>query len=82
MARELGLSARVAAVLMVGVLVIPRIVHADDPKIASQSRIDARAAYAKIKTLAGDWKAQTIDEPKIDDCEAKRENHMGNLSVT
>jgi hypothetical protein len=81
MAHGLGLTARVAAVALMSVLSAQCSVHADDTTTASKAGIDAKTAFAKIKTLAGDWKVQTSDEPKIDHGKAKREDHTGGLSV-
>ena len=59
MVRGFGLTAWISAVVMVGVLAAPRFSHADDTKVTTKTGIDAKAAFARIKTLAGTWKSQT-----------------------
>jgi hypothetical protein len=66
MARGLGLTAWISAIVMVGVLAAPRFTEADDTKVTTKTGIDAKAAFARIKTLAGTWKSQTSDEKKAE----------------
>ena len=66
---------------MVGVLAAPRLTDADDKKATTTSGIDARAAFKRIKTLAGTWKCQTSDEEKADHGKAKDEDHKGEAPV-
>ena len=81
MARGLGLTPWISAVVMVGVLATPRFTDADDSKAATKTGIDAKAAFARIKTLAGTWKSQTSDENKADHGDAKEESHKGEKPV-
>jgi hypothetical protein len=82
MARGLVLKSWVAVIVAAGVLAAPRLTRADDAKVTPKPGIDAKAAFARIKTLAGTWKAETAEEPKIDHGTEKREDHTGGLSVT
>ena len=81
MARGLGLTAWVSAVLMVGVLAAPPVTDADDTKPTTKPGIDAKAAFARIKTLAGTWKSRTSDEPKAEHGKEKVKDHQGESSV-
>ncbi len=81
MARGFGLTSWISAIVMVGVLAAPRFTTADDTKVSTKTGIDAKAAFARIKTLAGTWKSQTSDEPKADHGKAKEEEHKGDKSV-
>jgi hypothetical protein len=58
MASKRGLSAWVAAIAMVGVLALNAQTNGDDAKDKAKSGIDAKTAFAKIKTLKGNWKSQ------------------------
>jgi hypothetical protein len=80
MARALGLTARLSAVFIVGILGAPRVAEADDTKVATKAGIDAKTAFARIKTLAGTWKSQTVDEQKGDHGK-KDEDHKGEKPV-
>lgn len=71
MVRALGLTAWISAVLIIGILAAPRVANADDTKVTPKAGIDAKTAFARIKTLAGTWKSQTSDEHKADHGEAK-----------
>ena len=62
MALRLGLKAWIAAGVMVGGLAAPYFTDADDTKAAAKPGVEAKAAFARLKTLAGDWKAQTSDD--------------------
>ncbi len=82
MARGLVLKSWVAVIVAAGVLAAPRLTDADDAKATAKPGIDAKAAFGRIKTLAGTWKAETSQEPKdIDHGKEKRENHQGELEV-
>jgi hypothetical protein len=76
MARRPGLWAWIAAAVMVGGLAAPRLTNADDTKGTSKPGIEAKAAFARMKTLAGDWKATTTDEKKAEHDTDKAEEHM------
>ena len=80
MARALGLTARLSAVFIVGILATPRVADADDTKVTTKAGIDAKTAFARIKTLAGTWKSQIADEQKADHGK-KDENHKGDKPV-
>jgi hypothetical protein len=58
MASELGLSAWVAAIAMVGVLAWNGQTIGDDTQDKAKPGVDAKAAFARIKTLKGTWKSQ------------------------
>jgi len=60
MKSKLGLMTWVATVLTVGVLVGTRVAMADDK--AAKAGVDAKTAFAKIKTLVGDWKGEISGE--------------------
>jgi hypothetical protein len=81
MARGLGLTAWMSAVVMAGSLATPQFTDADDTKTATKAGIDAKAAFARIKTLAGTWKSQAPVEDKADHGKAKEEEHKGEKSV-
>jgi hypothetical protein len=81
MARGLGLTAWISAVVMVGILAAPRFTNADDTKDASKTGVDAKTAFARIKKLAGTWKSETSDEPKADHGNEKVRDHQGESSV-
>ena len=82
MARGLRLTAWISAVVMAGVLAAPQITAADDTTVTTKTGIDAKAAFARIKTLAGTWKSETIDAPKAEHGDAKDKNHKADDSVT
>jgi hypothetical protein len=80
MARGLRLMAWVVALVMLGVLAAPQRTDADDAKATAKPGIDAKAAFARIKKLAGTWKSQTSMESTAEHKE-KGENHQGEDSV-
>jgi hypothetical protein len=82
MARGLRLTAWISAVVVAGVLAAPQITAADDTKVTTKTGIDAKAAFARIKTLAGTWKSETIDAPKAEHGDAKDKKHNANDPVT
>jgi hypothetical protein len=81
MGRRLGLTAYVAAVFMGGVLAAPQLAVADD-KPDAKAGIDAKAAFARIKTLVGTWKGQTTEGRKADKSKEHEDRHSGEYSVT
>ncbi len=60
MKNKLGLMTWVATVLTVGVLAVAQVSMADDK--AAKTGVDAKTAFAKIKTLVGEWKGEISDE--------------------
>ena len=80
MARALAFTTWISTIVMVGVLAAPRFTAADDTKATTKTGIDAKSAFARIKTLAGTWKSQTADEPKADHGK-KDEDHKGEKPV-
>jgi hypothetical protein len=82
MARVLGLTALVSAVITAAILASPRTTHADDKKDAAKPGVDAKTAFARIKTLAGNWKSQASMEPNVEHSKEKGEDHNGEASVT
>jgi len=82
MARAFGLTTMVAAVVIMGIMAAPRTTNADDSKAAGKSGIDAKAAFARIKTLAGTWSSQISGEHKADKSKEHEDRHSGGVSVT
>jgi hypothetical protein len=58
MARGLGLSAWVVGFAMAGVLGANGTTRGDDGKDGSKAAIDAKTAFARLKTLKGTWTSQ------------------------
>ena len=81
MGGRLGLTAYVAAVFMAGILAAPRLTGAED-KGNAKTGIDAKAAFARIKTLVGTWKSQISDEHQAGTGKEHEEVHKGDSSVT
>ena len=81
MARGLGLTAWIVAVVVVGTLAAPRFTIADDTNATTKTGIDAKTAFKRIKTLAGTWKSQTADLGKADHGKVKDEDHKGDTPV-
>jgi len=73
MARGLGLATWIAAVVMVCVLAAPRLTNADDSK--AKAGVDAKTAFARIKTLAGTWKSQITGQHKAEKSKENAEGH-------
>jgi hypothetical protein len=82
MARRIGLAAWILAVLMVGVVGAPRTSDADDTKATTKPGVDAKTAFARIKTLAGTWKSKTSMEAAADHAKEKGTDHNGEDSIT
>ena len=81
MTRGLGLTAWVSAIFVIGVLATPSFIAADDSKTTTKPGIDAKTAFARIKTLAGTWTSQAPEKPKADHGEEKGEDHKAEASV-
>jgi hypothetical protein len=81
MGRRLGLTAYVAAVFMMGVLAAPRLTSAED-KDNTKTGIDAKAAFARIKTLVGTWKGHVADEHQAGNDKEHEGLFKGDSSVT
>jgi hypothetical protein len=81
MARGIGLKAWAAAVVTTGILTAPEVTNGDDAKVAAKAGVEAKAAFARLKTLAGDWKAQASEEPKAEHSSDKVPEHKGESSV-
>jgi hypothetical protein len=81
MARGLGLTVWIVAVVVVGTLAAPRFTVADDTNATIKTGIDAKTAFKRIKTLAGTWKSQTADLGKADHGKVKDEDHKGDSPV-
>jgi hypothetical protein len=64
MGRRLGIMVCAFAIFMAGVLAAPRLSGADD-KSDARAGIDAKAAFARLKTLSGTWQSQISDEGEI-----------------
>ena len=59
MTNRLGLAACVAAVLTVAGLAAPLLGGPADDTPAKEG-VEAKAAFAKLKTLVGSWKSKTV----------------------
>jgi len=81
MTRGLGLTTSVSAVFIVTVLAVPRMSDADDTKATTKPGVDAKAAFARIKTLAGTWKSKTSMEATADHAKEKGADHKGEDSI-
>jgi len=81
MGRRLGLTAYVAAVFMGGVLAAPWLMGAQD-KPDAKTGIDAKAAFARLKTLVGTWKSQITDEHQGEKTKEHQDHAQGDNSVT
>ena len=81
MAREFGLTVWISAIVVVTALAAPPFTAADDTKATTQTGIDAKAAFARIKTLAGTWNSRTSDEHKAEHAKAEEEDHKGEQPV-
>jgi hypothetical protein len=83
MLRGFWLKAWVAAIVMVGILAATRATSADDSKAASKPGVDAKTAFARIKTLAGTWKSEITGKHKAaDSAEYKQgEKHVVDAPV-
>jgi len=79
MARRLGLKAWIAAGVMVGGMAAPVFTNADDTKAAAKPGVEAKAAFARLKTLVGDWKAETSDDVAAALNGEKAEEHKKNV---
>ena len=82
MARGLRLTALVSAVIAAAIVAAPRTTHADEKKDAAKPGIDAKTAFARIKTLAGNWKSQTSMDSNTEHSKEKGEGHKAEESVT
>jgi hypothetical protein len=58
MTRGFGITSWVAVVAMLSILTAPPRTIADDSKANAKPGIDAKTAFARIKTLAGTWKSE------------------------
>jgi hypothetical protein len=80
MTRNLGFSAFFAALFLAGFLALPQVTTAEDDTPA-KAGIDAKAAFARLKTLVGTWKGKTSHEQQA----AKKngdDHHKGEYTVT
>ncbi len=81
MGRRLALTVYIAAVFMGGVLAAPRLRGADDKQDA-KTGINARAAFARLKTLAGTWTCQLTDEHQAAKSKEHEDHPKGDTRVT
>ena len=58
-----------------------RMCAADDTKATTKPGVDAKTAFARIKTLAGSWKSQTTMKSMAEHAKAKGADHNGEDSV-
>ena len=81
MGRRLALTAYVAAVFMGGVLAAPRLTGADD-KPDAKTGVDAKAAFARLKTLVGTWKCQSTHEDQAGRSKEHEDHAQADTAVT
>ena len=81
MERKLGFMACIAALLVVGVLAVPPVTSVADDTPA-KAGIDAKTAFARIKTLVGTWKSEIKDLHQEGKGEEHKDLHKGDSSVT
>jgi hypothetical protein len=79
MRRELGFTACIAALFVVGILAAPQVANAGDDTPA-KAGIDAKSAFARIKTLVGTWKSKT--EHKAGKSKEHEDQDKGDSAVT
>jgi len=80
---RLKLTAWVALVLVGGVLVAPRPTSGQEKAdVKGGGGIDAKAAFKRIKTLAGTWKSQISGEHQADKTKEEEDHHKGEATVT
>jgi hypothetical protein len=82
MARGLGRTTWVSGFFIVAVLAAPRMGVADDAKAATKPGVDAKTAFARIKTLAGTWKSKTSMAATADHAKEKGTDHNGEDSIS
>jgi hypothetical protein len=80
MTRKLGLAVRVFAIVAVALAAALGSSRADDEKTTAKPGVDAKTAFTKIKTLAGNWNSQTSEEPAAEHANEK-EGHPKEASV-
>jgi hypothetical protein len=66
---------------MGGVLAAPRLTGADD-KPDAKAGVDAKAAFARLKTLVGTWKCQIADEHQAGKSKEHEDHANGDTPVT
>jgi hypothetical protein len=81
MKSTLGLSACVGSIFVVSVLAAAQIGEAKDDTPA-KAGVDAKSAFAKIKTLKGKWKSVISDEHQGSADKKHDDAHTGDSSVT
>lgn len=81
MRSTLGLSACVGSVFVVGVLAAAQAQTAGDDTPA-KTGVEAKAAFAKLKTLKGSWKSEISDEHQADADKKHDDAHKSDSSVT
>lgn len=79
MARKVSLMACIGATVLASLVAALESAHADD-KAAAKGVLDAKAAFAQMKTLAGTWKCQISDQHQAPDKD-KGENHPREATV-
>ena len=85
MARGIGYVTCAAAALMAVALAAPSLIE-DQDQTNAKAGVDAKAVFARLKTLAGTWKCQISDqhkpgEAKDEEHKAKEEGHAKEASV-
>jgi len=81
MGRRLALTSYVAVVFMGGVLAAPRLTGADD-KPNSKTGVDAKTAFARLKTLVGTWNCHINDEHQAGNSKEHEDHPKGDTPVT
>jgi hypothetical protein len=82
MRSTLGLSACVGSILVVGALATAQVGLAGDDTPPAKTGVDAKAAFAKIKTLKGTWKSAISDEAEAGAQKKHDDAHKGDSAVT
>ncbi len=75
MARKLWLKTWMATGVMAGVLTTSILALADDTKSTAKPGVDAKTAFARLKTLAGTWQAKAVDETNSEHKKDKADEH-------
>jgi hypothetical protein len=81
MKSTLGLSACVGSFFVASALAVAQVGAAGDDTPA-KAGVDAKTAFAKIKTLKGSWKSEITDEHQAGADKKHDDAHKGDSSVT
>jgi hypothetical protein len=81
MTKRLGLAACVATVFALAGLASPLLAGPTDDTPAKEG-VEAKVAFAKLKTLVGSWKSKTADEQKEENKKEHGDAHPDEAAVT